>query len=79
MAGFSGQVNATHDYKLGINIQPIGGGGNTGSPASFGVMAVNPGGSGAKAGLRQYDHIVGYDGKKFARSHMDSWREVFTQ
>ena len=79
MVGFSGQVSATHDYKLGINIRPIGGGGNTGLPASFGVMGINPGGFAAKAGLKEFDHIVGYDGKRFARSHMDSWREVFTQ
>ena len=51
IVGFSGQVGATHAYKLGIRFQPIGMG-------TFLVTELQPGGNGAKAGLMVNDHIV---------------------
>jgi len=76
MAGFSGQVSATHDYKLGITfaskLSPWG--------RSFVVLEVKPSGIGAKSGLKEGDIIVSYDSHKFTKwAEYHEWTEAFTQ
>ena len=74
MVGFSGQVSATHDYKLGITVEL---GGNTNC---YVVLAINPFGIGANSGLRVGDKIVAYDGYRFNFTHsFQEWNEVFTR